>query len=77
MNHESGLDYKSLQRALDVLLDENCRIIRENELLREELLKQASGADKIRSIEDSLASAYRDYKSIMTIDGTEPKYMSF
>lgn len=77
MNYESGLDYKSLQRALDVLLDENCRIIRENELLKAELLNHASGADKIRSIEDSLASAYREYKTVMAVDGMEPKYMSF
>lgn len=55
--------FNSLERAFDVLLDENRRIIRENDLLREELRRHAFGSERIRLIEDSLASAYREYDS--------------
>jgi hypothetical protein len=61
--------FSNLERAFDVLLDENRRIIRENDLLREELLRHAFGPEKIRLIEDSLASAYRECDS-MTVGRT-------
>lgn len=47
-----------LERAFDVLLDQNQRIMRENELLRGELLRHPSGALQIRSVERSLGLAY-------------------
>lgn len=48
-----------LERAFDVLLDQNQRIMQENELLRGELLRHPSGALQIRSVERSLGMAYR------------------
>lgn len=48
-----------LEKAFDVLLDQNQRIMRENELLRGELLRHPSGALQVRAVERSLGLAYR------------------
>jgi hypothetical protein len=48
-----------LQRAFDVLLDQNQRVEKENDLLRDELMRHPSGALQIRSVERSLGLAYR------------------
>jgi hypothetical protein len=49
-----------LERAFDVLLDQSQRIQKENELLRQELMRHASGALQIRSVERALCMAYRE-----------------
>ena len=50
-----------LERAFDVLLDQSQRIQKENELLRQELMRHPSGALQIRLIERSLGMAYREH----------------
>ncbi len=52
-------DYTGLEKSFDTLLDQNRRIMQENELLRRELLRHPSGALQIRSVERSLGLAYR------------------
>lgn len=60
MTTVSRVDYLNLQRAFDILLEENRRIISENALLRAALQGYADGFEKIRLIEGSLAPAYRE-----------------
>lgn len=48
-----------LEGRFDTLLDQNQRIMKENELLRRALLRHPSGALQIRSVERSLGRAYR------------------
>lgn len=57
--------FTGLEKRFDTLLDQNQRIMQENELLRPELLRHPSGALQIRSVERSLGRAYRQ------IDSTE------
>ncbi len=57
--------FTGLEKRFDTLLDQNQRIMQENELLRRELLRHPSGALQIRSVERSLGRAYRQ------IDSTE------
>lgn len=52
-------DYTGLEKSFDTLLDQNRRIMQENELLRRELLRHPSGALQIQSVERSLGLAYR------------------
>jgi len=52
-----------LERVFDVLLDQNRRLLYENELLRTELKRHPTGVLQIRSIERSLASAWRHCES--------------
>ena len=48
-----------LEGRFDTLLDQNQRIMKENALLRQALLRHPSGALQIRSVERSLGRAYR------------------
>jgi hypothetical protein len=48
-----------LERDFDILLEHNRRLTEENELLRAELRRHPTGVMQIRSVERSLASAYR------------------
>lgn len=57
------LSSNNLLRDFDVLLVQNQRIQRENDLLRLELMRHPSGAMQIRSVERSLGRAYRDIHS--------------
>ena len=68
MTTELNLSCYGLERNFDVLLDQNQRIQKENELLRQELMRHPSGALQIRLIERSLGMAYRghDEESRMT-----------
>ncbi|WP_343819317.1 hypothetical protein ISN75_04370 [Dyella marensis] len=63
ISKEAG--FTGLEKRFDTLLDQNQRIMQENELLRRELLQHPSGALQIRSVERSLGRAYRQ------IDSTE------
>jgi hypothetical protein len=54
-----GLGDSCLERDFDVLLEQNRRLMDENELLRAELKRHSAGALQIRAVERSLASAYR------------------
>lgn len=60
MTTELNLGCYGLDRNFDVLLDQNQRIQKENELLRQELMRHPSGALQIRLIERSLGMAYRE-----------------
>lgn len=51
--------FTGLEKHFDTLLDQNHRIMQENDLLRRELLRHPSGALQIRSVERSLGNAYR------------------
>ena len=52
-----------LLRSFDVLLDQNQRVQKENDLLRDELMRHPSGALQIRRVEHSLGRAYRGMHS--------------
>nr|WP_199043114.1 hypothetical protein [Dyella sp. ASV24] len=58
MNRPQGSDSR-LEKDFDILLEHNRRLIEENELLRIELRRHSAGIMQIRSVERSLASAYR------------------
>ncbi|MBT2119685.1 hypothetical protein KK141_21375 [Dyella sp. LX-66] len=62
ISKEAG--FTGLEKRFDTLLDQNQRIMQENELLRRELLQHPSGALQIRSVERSLGRAYRQIDSI-------------
>lgn len=66
MSADLNVNGYGLERAFDVLLDQSQRIQKENELLRQELLRHPSGALQIRAVERSLGIAYRDEESRVT-----------
>ena len=63
MTTDPHLSCNHLLRDFDVLLDQNQRVQKENDLLRIELMRHASGAMQILSVERSLGRAYRDIHS--------------
>jgi hypothetical protein len=50
--------FTGLEKHFDTLLDQNLRVMQENEMLRRQLLRHPSGALQIRSVERSLGRAY-------------------
>ena len=65
MTIDRELEGNRLERVFDVLLDQNCRLVQENELLRAALKCYPAGVLKIRSVERSLAPAWQYCESEM------------
>ena len=58
MNPSTHPDRIALERAFDVLLKENKRILQENERLRQQLLRNVDGTAQVHAIDKSLANGY-------------------
>jgi len=58
MTMSKEASFTGLEKHFDTLLDQNLRVMQENEMLRRQLLRHPSGALQIRSVERSLGRAY-------------------
>jgi hypothetical protein len=68
MTTDLEIEGNHLERVFDVLLDQNCRLVQENELLRAALKCHPTGVLQIRSVERSLARAWRHCEPELTAD---------